>query len=112
MKSEITDQGGIRIIRLSGKITIGTGDVKIRELIDSAIADGQSNILVDLGGVTSIDSSGIGEMVACYTSVTKQDGQLKLVHLSPKINDIMQVTQLITVFEVYDDEQEALASFS
>lgn len=112
MKSEITDQGGIRIIRLSGKITIGTGDVKIRELIDSAIADGQNNILVDLGGVTSIDSSGIGEMVACYTSVTKQDGQLKLVHLSPKINDIMQVTQLITVFDVFDDEQEALSSFS
>jgi len=111
MKSEIHDHGDIRIIRLTGKITIGTGDVKIRELIDNALTEGKANLLVDLGGVTSIDSSGIGEMVACYTSVTKQDGQLKLVHLSPKINDIMQVTQLITVFDVFDDEQEALAAF-
>jgi anti-sigma B factor antagonist len=111
MKSETHDRGDVRVLRLSGKITIGTGDVKIRELIDSALADGKNNILLDLGGVTSIDSSGIGEMVACFTSVTKNDGQLKLVHLSPKINDILQVTQLITVFDVFDDEQEALAAF-
>jgi anti-sigma B factor antagonist len=111
MKSEIRDHGDVRVIRLSGKITIGSGDVKIRELIDSALAEGRKNIVFDLAGVTSIDSSGIGELVACYTSVTKQDGHLKLLRMSPKINDIMQVTQLITVFDVFDDEQEALASF-
>ena len=112
MKSEIRDHGDIRVISLSGKITIGSGDVKIRELIDSALAEGKKHILFDLAGVTSIDSSGIGELVACYTTVAKQDGQLKLLRMSPKINDIMQVTQLITVFDVFDDEREALASFS
>ena len=112
MKSEIHDHGDVRVISLSGKITIGSGDVKIRELINSALDDGKKLILLDLAGVTSIDSSGIGELVACYTTVTKQDGQLKLLRLSPKINDIMQVTQLITVFDVFDDEREALASFS
>ena len=112
MKSEIRDHGDVRVINLSGKITIGSGDVKIRELIDNALAEGRKNIVFNLAGVTSIDSSGIGELVACYTTVAKQDGQLKLLRMSPKINDIMQVTQLITVFDVFDDEQEALASFS
>ena len=111
MKSEIRDAGEIRIIGLSGKITIGAGDVKIRELIDSSLAQGRKKILLDLRGVSTIDSSGIGEMVACYTTVAKRGGKLKLMHLSPKINDILQVTQLITVFDVYDDEQEALGSF-
>jgi len=111
MKSEIRDRGDVRIIILSGKITIGAGDVKIRELIDQALADGKKYILLDLAGVSTIDSSGIGEMVACYTTVTKQGGQLKLLRLSPKINDILQVTQLITVFDVFDDEAEAIASF-
>jgi anti-sigma B factor antagonist len=86
--------------------------VKIRELINAALDDGMSKILLDLAGVSAIDSSGIGEMVACYTTVAKRDGQLKLLRLSPKINDILQVTQLITVFDVFDNEDEALASFS
>jgi anti-sigma B factor antagonist len=111
MKSQIRDRGDVRIIELSGKITIGTGDVKIRELIDGALEEGKNRLLLDLGGVSTIDSSGIGEMVACYTTVTKNDGQLKLLRLSPKINDILQVTQLITVFDVFDDEEEALRSF-
>ena len=112
MKSEIRDQGDVRIIQLSGKITIGTGDVKIRELIDTALDSGKSRILLDLGNVTAIDSSGIGEMVAGYTTVTKRGGQLKLLRLSPKINDILHVTQLITVFDVFDTEAEAVASFA
>ncbi len=111
MKSQIRDMGDVRVIELSGKITIGSGDVKIRSLIDGALEEGKKNILLDLAGVASIDSSGIGELVACYTSVTKHDGQLKLLRLSPKINDILQVTQLITVFDVFDDEEEAVASF-
>jgi anti-sigma B factor antagonist len=111
MKSSIRDVGDIRVIELSGKITIGAGDVKIRELIDQALEDGKNDVILDLGGVTAIDSSGIGEMVACYTTVTKRGGHLKLMHLSPKINDILQVTQLITVFDVFDDEREALGSF-
>ena len=112
MKSEIRDRGDVRIIELSGKITIGSGDVKIRELIDQSLAEGKKHILLDLAGVGTIDSSGIGEMVACYTTVTKNGGQLRLLRLSPKINDILQVTQLITVFDVFDDEEEAIRSFS
>ena len=111
MKSEIRDINDVRIIELSGKITIGTGDVKIRELVDQALEEGQTKILIDLAGVTAIDSSGIGEMVACYTTVTKRDGQLKLLRLSPKIKDILHVTQLITVFDVLDNVQEGLAAF-
>ena len=111
MKSSIRDVGDIRVIELSGKITIGAGDVKIRELIGESIEAGQQNVVLDLGGVSAIDSSGIGEMVACYTTVTNRGGQLKLMHLSPKITDILQVTQLITVFDVFDDEREALGSF-
>ncbi|MFV2071077.1 MAG: STAS domain-containing protein [Thermoanaerobaculales bacterium] len=111
MKSKIRDLGEVRIIELGGKITIGSGDVKFRELISDALEEGKKKILLDLGKVTAIDSSGIGEMVACYTTVTKRDGQLKLLHLSPKINDILQVTQLITVFDVFENEQEAVGSF-
>jgi len=112
MKSKVRDEGDVRIIELAGKITIGSGDVKIRELIASSLDEGKVKILLNLSGVSAIDSSGIGEMVACYTTVTKRGGQLKLLKLSPKINDILQVTQLITVFDVYDTEQEAIASFT
>lgn len=112
MKSQLRDRGDVRIVELSGKITIGSGDVKIRELIDESLAAGKKNIVLDLAGVSTIDSSGIGEMVACYTTVTKRGGHLKLLRLSPKINDILQVTQLITVFDVFDDEAEAVRSFS
>jgi len=111
MKSQIRDHGDVRIVELSGKITIGSGDVKIRELIDESLAGGKKNLVLDLAGVSTIDSSGIGEMVACYTTVTKKGGHLKLLRLSPKINDILQVTQLITVFEVFDNEDEAVRSF-
>ena len=110
MKSEIRDVEDVRIIELSGKITIGTGDVKIRELVDCALEEGHSKILIDLAGVTAVDSSGIGEMVACYTTVAKRGGQMKLLRLSPKINDILHVTQLITVFDVLDNVQEGLAA--
>ncbi|MCG6962974.1 MAG: STAS domain-containing protein [Acidobacteria bacterium] len=112
MKSEVQDQADIRVIRLSGKITIGAGDVKLRELIRDALESGRTKILLDLAKVSAMDSSGIGEMVAAYTTVRKRDGQLKLLNLSPKINDILQVTQLITVFDVFDDSEEAMASFA
>ncbi|MCP4900349.1 MAG: STAS domain-containing protein [bacterium] len=112
MKSEVRDHGNVRLIALTGKITIGGGDVEIRKLINAALEEGKANIVLDLGGVSAIDSSGIGEMVACYTTVAKREGQLKLLRLSPKINDILQVTQLITVFDVFENEEEAFASFA
>ena len=85
--------------------------VAMREAVQQLLADGVEKILIHLEGVTTIDSSGVGELVSAFTTVTNRGGKLKLVNLPPKVNDILQITQLITVFEVYDNEDEALASF-
>ncbi|MCK5377801.1 MAG: STAS domain-containing protein [Acidobacteria bacterium] len=111
MKQQIRDADDVRIISLSGKITIGAGDVMLREVITESLEAGHTKILLDLAGITAIDSSGIGEMVASYTSAKNRGAQLTLVNLSKKINDILQVTQLITVFDVYSDMDEAIQSF-
>ena len=109
MKTNVRESGGVQIVELKGKITIGSGDVQLRETINKLVDSGKKHILVDMKDVTTIDSSGIGELVGCYTSVTNKGGKLKL--LPPKINDVLTVTQLITVFDVYESESEALASF-
>ena len=115
MKTSVTtrDAGDVKIIELHGKITIGAGDLQMREAIHAAVSGGATKILVDMKDVTTIDSSGIGELVGCYTSVTAthKGAKLKLQHLPPKISDVLTVTQLITVFDVFSDEKEALASF-
>ncbi|MCP4201511.1 MAG: STAS domain-containing protein [bacterium] len=112
MKIEARHEQGVTIIEPKGKITIGVGDVALREAVSEALEAGARNILVDLGGVSTIDSSGIGELVSAFTSVSNRGGQLKLVNLPPKVTDILQITQLISVFEVHDNLSEALASFS
>ena len=111
MKTKVRDVGNVRILDLEGKITIGGGDVQLRELVDESLATSHAKILLNLEKVTHIDSSGIGEMVGCYTTVARRDGNMKLLNLPAKINDILQVTQLITVFDVFDNEAEAIASF-
>jgi len=111
MKMNVREVRGVSILDLKGKITIGSGDVQLRETINKLAEDGKKNILINMKDVTTIDSSGIGELVGCYTSVTNKGGKLKLLHLPPKINDVLTVTQLITVFDVYDLESEALATF-
>jgi len=112
MKATTRSAGnGVDIIKLDGKITIGAGDQQLREVISSAVGEGKTNILLDLSGVTTIDSSGIGELVGSYTTVTNRGGKLKLLHLPAKLNELLHVTQLITVFEVYENEQDALKSF-
>jgi anti-sigma B factor antagonist len=111
MKATSRTVDGVEIIKLEGKITIGSGDQQLREVISTAIANGHTNILLDLSGVTTIDSSGIGELVGSYTTVTNRGGKLKLLHLPAKLNELLHVTQLITVFEVYENEQDALKSF-
>ena len=113
MKTSVREaQGGVQILDLKGKITIGSGDVQLRETINKLVDEGKKNILINMSEVTTIDSSGIGELVGCYTSVTNKGGKLKLLHLPPKINDVLTVTQLITVFDVYDSEPEAVSSFA
>jgi len=111
MKATSRSANNIDIIKLDGKITIGAGDQQLREVISSAVNEGKTNILLDLSGVTTIDSSGIGELVGSYTTVTNRGGKLKLLHLPAKLNELLHVTQLITVFEVYENEQEAVNSF-
>ena len=106
-----TTDNGVEIIKLEGKITIGSGDQQLREVIGNAMSAASPKILLDMSGVTTIDSSGIGELVGSYTTVTNRGGKLKLLHLPAKLNELLHVTQLITVFEVYEDEQEAMKSF-
>ena len=108
MKATTRDVNDIAIIKVDGKITIGAGDQQLRDVIAGASSN---KILLDLSGVTTIDSSGIGELVGSYTTVTNRGGKLKLLHLPAKLNELLHVTQLITVFEVYENEQDALKSY-
>jgi len=111
MKTKIRDVGDVRVLDLEGKITIGAGDVELRKQVEDAVTAGKVHLLLNLAGVSHIDSSGIGEMVGCFTTLTRKGGKMKLLNLTQKINDILQVTQLITVFDVFDNEAEAIASF-
>lgn len=103
--------GDVVVLDVSGKITIGVGDVAIRDAVQVALGGGARDILLNLQQANTIDSAGVGELVSAYTSVAHRGGKLKLVGLPPKINDILQITQLITVFEVYDTEADAVESF-
>jgi anti-sigma B factor antagonist len=111
MKATSRTVDGVEIISLQGKITIGAGDSQLREVITNAVNNGKNKILLDMSQVTTIDSSGIGELVGSYTTVTNRGGKLKLLHLPAKLNELLHVTQLITVFEVHENEQEAISSF-
>lgn len=111
MKIPARHNHGVTILEPKGKITIGVGDVALREAVHEAVEAGAVKILINLEDVTTIDSSGIGELVAAYTTVTNRDGNLRLMKLPPKVQDILQITQLVTVFDVYDTEEDAIASF-
>ncbi len=111
MKISTRERDGVVILEPKGKITIGVGDVALRDAVLEQVDGGAEKLLMNMSGVTTMDSSGIGELVSAYTSVKNRGGKLKLLNLPPKINDILQITQLITVFEVFDDEDEAVASF-
>lgn len=100
------------ILDLKGKLTIGPAEEGLREAIQRVLNDGSQRIVINLNEVTTIDSSGVGELVSSYTRVTNRGGKLKLSSLPPKVNDILMITQLITVFDVYDTEDEAVASFA
>ncbi len=102
---------GVTIVDVSGRITLGEGSSTLRETVRDLISKGQKNILLNLGDVTYIDSSGIGELVSSYTSVNNQGGKLKLLNLQKKVHDLLQITKLYTVFEVHTDEAAAVRSF-
>ena len=103
--------GDVTIVDLSGEIRIGGGTNELRGAIRDRIAGGNNKILLNLSGVKYIDSSGIGELVANYTTASRDGGQLKLLNLTEKVQDLLVITKLLTVFDAYDDETEALGSF-
>ena len=104
--------GDVTVLDLDGKVTIGEGTVALRNAIRRLLGEGKNKILLNLGGVGYIDSSGIGELVSSFTAVNKEGGTLKLLNLTQKIQDLLAITKLLTVFDVFDSEAEALSSFS
>jgi anti-sigma B factor antagonist len=102
----------VTILDLKGKITIGAAEEALRDAVHKVLGNGSTKLVLNLKEVSTIDSSGVGELVSSYTSATNRGAKIKLASLPPKINDILTITQLITVFDVYDNEDEAVASFS
>jgi anti-sigma B factor antagonist len=103
--------GDVTILDMDGKVTIGEGSVALRTAIRRLLEEGKKKILLNLSGVGYIDSSGIGELVSSYTAINKDEGQLKLLNLTQKLRDLLAITKLLTVFDVYEDESEALNSY-
>ena len=111
MKATTRQVDTITVIDLSGRITLGEGCTQLRQLIRDLLGKGSKNILVNLADVSYIDSSGIGELVSAFTAVSNQGGQLKLLNLTKKVHDLLQITKLYTVFDVHDDEAKAITAF-
>ena len=104
--------GDVTILDLEGKVTIGEGSVALRSAIRRLLGEGKNKILLNLGSVGYIDSSGIGELVSSFTAVNKEGGSLKLLNLTQKIQDLLAITKLLTVFDVFENEGESLSSFN
>jgi anti-sigma B factor antagonist len=103
--------GEVTILDLKGKITLGEGDEALKDKINSLALQNRKSILLNLEGVPYIDSAGLGEVVRTYTTISRQGGQLKLVNLTKRITDLLSITKLLTVFETFETEAEALKSF-
>ncbi len=112
MKIEERVSEGVTILDISGKITIGEGSIEIKNKVRELLDAGSKNILFNLGEVGMVDSSGIGELVSSFTTVTNAGGQLKLLNLTKKLKELLAITKLLTVFDSFTDEGEAIASFS
>ncbi len=111
MKIETRTVGDVHILDCSGKITLGEGTMAVRNSVRDVLKNGGKKIVLNLADVNYIDSSGIGELVSSYTTVTNQGGKLKLLNLTKKIQELLAITKLLTVFSVYDSEQQAISSF-
>jgi anti-sigma B factor antagonist len=111
MKANSRLVDGVTIVDLSGSITLDEGSVVLRKTVKGLSSQGSKNILLNLGGVSSVDSSGIGELVSAYTSVRNAGGELKLLNLSKEVRDLLHITKLYTVFDIQDDEASAIAAF-
>ena len=110
---EVTERqaGDVTILDMNGAVRIGEGSIALRDAIRGLADSGKKKILLNLAGVNYVDSSGIGELIANYTTVSRQGGQLKLLNLTDRIQNLLVITKLLTVFDSYEDEGEALKSF-
>ncbi len=104
--------GDVSVVDVAGRITLGEGSSALRDLLREMVGKNEKKILLNLGDVSYIDSSGIGELVSGFTTVTNQGGQLKLLNLTKRVKDLLQITKLYTVFDVHDDEAGAVRSFA
>lgn len=112
MQIEERSSGDVMILDLKGKLTLGDGDELLKDKVNSLIQQGYRKLLLNLEGVPYVDSAGLGEIVRTYTTVSRQGGKLKLLNLTKRIEDLLSITKLLTVFETFDTEQEAVKSFS
>src|SRR3989442_7192472 len=112
MQIEERSTGDVTILDLKGRMTIGEGDELLKDKINSLILQSRKNLILNLEGVPYIDSAGLGEIVRTYTTVSRQGGNLKLLNLTKRISDLLSITKLLTVFETYDSEADAVRSFS
>jgi len=103
--------GDVNVVDVAGRITLGEGSTALRDSLRDMVSKGQKKILLNLAEVSYIDSSGIGELVSGFTTVANQGGQLKLLSLTKRVKDLLQITKLYTVFDVKDDEAAAVKSF-
>ena len=111
MKIDERQVGDVVVLDLHGKILIGEGDDALREAVNRLSDSGKTKILLNLADVPYVDSAGLGEIVRCYTTVSKKGGKLKLLNLTAKIRDLLAITKLLTVFETYDSEADAVQSY-
>ena len=111
MKVATRQVDGIVILDLSGRITLGEGSITLRDAVHDVLAKGSKHILLNLENISYIDSSGIGELVSAFTSVKNAGGELKLLNLTKKVHDLLQITKLYTVFDIWDNEASAISAF-
>ena len=112
MQIEQRPVGDVVILDIKGKITLGEGDELLKDKVNSLVNQGHKKIILNLAGVPYIDSAGLGEVVRTYTTVSRQGGSLKLLNLTKRITDLLSITKLLTVFETFDSENDAVRSFS
>jgi anti-sigma B factor antagonist len=105
------ESGAVTILDLSGKVTLGDGDTLLKDKLHSLLHQGKKNVLLNLGDVSYVDSAGLGAIVAAYTTMTREGGALKLSNVTKKLQDLLSITKLLTVFETFDSEDEAVRSY-
>ena len=112
MQIEERSAGDVIVLDLKGKMTLGEGDELLKDKINSLVLQGRRKVVLNLEGVPYIDSAGLGEIVRTYTTISRQGGSMKLLNLTKRISDLLSITKLLTVFETYDNEADAVRSFS